>query len=410
MNRAMTAALMAGLLGVYPAAAQSLQIFERSPFNEFVTFYVSSVDISTGATDVRLFDYELRAVPETAYPVRVEIVFEVLVNSIPLGLDYSTPFLSVAASIDTMWGPVGLSNTELNTEVDHLTYSGGPKVGLRVDFNVTEVVTIFDDPDYNLDDLQSLIIQTGRLPDGSYRFRLTVTPEPLPGGDPGPWTGDELDRTIFAAHPIALELISPGGPLEDTTNTAIATTYPFFQWESDPCAICGYQIRVARYIPGEHSSMDDAIEDQTVLPLDQALGYYDAGNITSLQYPLTGAVDLEPGRIYVWQVQKTIPTSAGDETISSFIWALKIIDPSVVETPGATEGGVVVSGPVMELIQSALGTERFGQAFEVGGELEGFAPNNVLRLNGEAISVDRLRAISTALQQGEISIITVEVQ
>jgi hypothetical protein len=385
-------------------------VLRENYFNEFVTFYVSSVDVSTGATDVRLFQYTLEVVPNTAYPVRVDLEFEILINSLPLGLTYSQPFLRVEATIDTLWGPVRIANTEMSMDVDHLIYSGGTRSGQEVDLSVNEVATIFDDPNYNIDDLQSMVMQTGRLPDGTYRFVLRAIPVALDGYNQGPWTGDELDRTIVSAHPISLELISPGGPIEDTTNTAITTTYPFFQWESDPCAICTYQIRVAEYVPGEHSSTEDAIEDQTVLPLEQALGFHTVGSQTSYQYPQTGAIDLEPGRIYVWQIQKLIPTTEGEEAINSFINAFKIIDPTQAQAPGASESVIVPTGPIMGMIRTAMGASTFDITFGSGGDLEGYDPNRVVRLNGSPIDQSRITRIRNSLQQGNIKIIGWEVQ
>lgn len=412
MRKTLWLALFMAVFAGNTINGQSL-VLRENYFNEFVTFYVSSVDVATGATDIRLFEYELAAEPSTAYPVQVNVEFEILINSLPLGLTYAQPFLHVDATIDTLWGPVRINNTELNMDTETLTYSGGPRAGEDVRFRVNEVATIFDDPSYNIDDLQSSIMQTGRLPDGTYRFVLRVSATPLQNNNPGGWTGtegDELDRTIVSSHPISMELISPGGPLEDTTNTAIMTTYPFFQWQSDPCAICTYQIRVAEFVPGEHSSMEDAIEDQTVLPLEQALGFHEVGKGTTFQYPQTGAIDLEPGHTYVWQVQKLIPTTEGEEAVNSFIWAFKIIDPTQEQPVAAGEGGVVVQGPIMQFVQDAMGADAFDQMFGGGGELEGYQPNRVVRLNGEPLDPSRLNNLRNSLQQGTISIVNVEVQ
>lgn len=375
---------------------QSL-VLRENYFNEFVTFYLSSVDVASGATDVRLFEYNLEVVPNTAYPVRVDIEFEMLINSLPLGLTYSRPFLHVTATIDSLWGPVRIANTELNMDVDHLIYSGGPRAGEEVRLSVDEVETIFDDPNYNIDDLMSIITQTGRLPDGTYRFRLSAMPVAIPGYNEGPWQGDELDKTIVSAHPISLELITPGDPSEVME---IMTTYPFFQWQSDPCAICSYQIRVAEYIAGEHSSAEDAIEDQTVLPLEQALGFHKVGNQTNVQYPQTGAIDLEPGHTYVWQVQKLIPTTEGEEVVNSPIWIFQI----------KAEQELVQGGPILQFLETAMGAEAFEQIFDSGGELEGYQPNQVVRLNGDPYDPSRLNELNNALQQGTITIVNVEVQ
>ncbi|MFB0515218.1 MAG: hypothetical protein ACETWG_01290 [Candidatus Neomarinimicrobiota bacterium] len=407
MKKALWPILLAIALGGNSAFGQSVSIRELY-FNEFITFYVSSVDVATGATDVNIFAYELNS---TEYPVWSQVDFKILINSIPLGLTYNTPFLSVLTDPFRLEGPVQIRNTDLDVNTEQIYYSSGPHAGEAVSFTIEELRTIFDEEGYNPDDLQSRIIQTGRLPDGTYRFSIVINAwEDVAGEMGGSIPGDEIDKSIVSSHPIALELISPGGPLEDTTNTAITTTYPFFQWQSDPCAICTYQVRVAEFKPREHSSMEDAIDDQTVLPLDQALGYYNVGNNTSFQYPMTGAVDLEPGHIYVWQVQKVLPTTEGEEFINSFIWAFQIIDPTRAEASGAAGAGVVVQGPILRFLQTAMGGENFDQAFEVGGELDGYHPNQLVRLNGVSINPAQLNDLNNALQQGTITIISVEVQ
>ncbi len=303
--------LISAVLGVGYARGQILTLTEDHLI-EYVTFYISSINVATGVMNFDWFEYQLTA---ESYPVEVNAEFEVLINSLPLGLTYDDLFWREVTDKFSLEGPVRIRNTDTDVDTRPLIYSGGILEGQEVDVTTDTTITIFNDPRYSIDDFWNLIIATGRLPDGTYRYLLRFI---------GPENTVELVMTFVSAHPIALELISPGGVLEDTTFSAIATTYPFFQWESDPCAICSYRIRVAKYIAGEHSSLDDAIEDQTVWPLDQALGYYNAGNSASVLYPITGAVDLEPGGIYVWQVQKVIPTTAGEETVNSFIWAFKI--------------------------------------------------------------------------------------
>lgn len=408
MKRVLWPILVAAIFGGNLAHGQSAAIREIV-FNEFITFYISSIDVATGAQDVHLFTYEIYE--PTGATIWVQVEFEILINSIPLGLTYETPFLSVVTQPFMLKGPIRINNTDLDMNTDQIYYTSGPYAGEAVSFGVDELTTIFDDPEYNIDDLQSLIMQSGRLPDGTYRFNLVINAwdgNPDEGGVR--IDGDEINKTIVSAHPIALELISPGGPLEDTTNTAITTTYPFFQWESDPCAICSYRMRVAEFKPGEHSSIDDAIEDQTVLPLEQALGYHEVGNQTSFQYPMTGAIDLEPGHIYVWQVQKAIPTTIGEESVNSFIWAFQIIDPTRAEAPVPAGAGIVVQGPILQFLQNAMGDDQLEEVFGVGGELEGFRPNQVIRLNGETLTPSQLNDLNYALQQGTITIISLEVQ
>ncbi len=398
MKKAIWLILAAVVLSGNALRGQNVTIQENY-FNEFITFYVSSVDISTGTQDVDLFEMEVFS--DQKVSIRVE--FTIQINSIPLGLSYDDNFLRVVTEPFDLNGRIRIRNTELDMNTTQLYYTNGKPVEISI--NRVEMLDITE-----LDALQSLIIQTGRLPDGNYRFSLIIT-------DPGGTELDSWDKTIISAHPIALELIAPGGSFAEIQNQTIMTTYPFFQWQSDPCAICSYRIRVARFIPDEHSSAEDAIEDQTVLPIEQALGWYpeqDADGkflrTTSFQYPQSGAVDLEPGNIYVWQVQKIIPTSEGDEPINSVIYAFMIQEQQTGYDP------------IKEAVRTVLGYERYEQLFGVGGELMGFVSDEEgisisgsisvegVELEAGNINVNALLQIARLIEQEKISVVEAEVQ
>lgn len=398
MKKTMWAILAVVALAGHGLRAQKVTIQENF-FNDFITFYVSSVDVSTGAQDVELFEMEIFA---DQYPMPVEVEFRIRINSIPLGLDYDDEFLTVFTEPFDLKGRIRLRNTELDLNTTHLTYAEPPYgiVPVSIPSSNISYIDITE-----LEAMQGLIMQTGRLPDGTYRFSLVVR-EPNNGPELASWA-----RDIVSAHPVALELISPGGPLAEVQNYTVMTTYPFFQWQSDPCAICSYRIRVARFIPDEHSSAEDAIEDQTVLPIDQAAGFHEVGSNTSFQYPQSGAVDLEPGNIYVWQVQKSIPTTEGDELINSFIYAFMIEE---------QQAGY---DPIKEAVRTILGDDRYEQLFiSASGELMGFVGDeegisisaNItiegVELEAGNIDINALLQIARLIEQGEISVIESEVQ
>lgn len=362
-------------------------------FDEFVTFYLSSVDINTGATSINFFELELAPAPGVS-SVRIEIEFKFQVRSEALGLDFDDLFLTVTTNPFDLTDAVRVRNTDLNTTTSSLQYVNGGSV------NVTS--KSFESIDIaSLEAMQSIIMQSGRLPDGIYRVLLTVK-EPG-GGAIVSWSKD-----IVSSNPVSLELLSPGGVLADTAVTAINTTYPFFQWESDPCSICDYKIRVALYKPLEHSSMEDAIDDQTVLPLNQSEGFYNIGRATSFQYPTTGAVDLIPGGIYIWQINKVIPTTEGDQEISSFLYAFKIANPNAPST--AAGGGGAATSPIIQALQNSLGDEQFNALFGPGGDLENFVATGIFMLNGQRVQANDINQILSALQQGQGTVISVEVQ
>ncbi len=377
----------------------SLALSQRSvtltgTFFDYVIFFVSSFDPLTGQSDVPIFDYRIEA---DSYPVEVVVTFDILINSPALGLSFQDKFFHVETSPFILQGALQLKNTDLKNPPEALYFLDGPHAGEAVSLELSVIETIFDEGSgFEIKDLVSQVMQTGRLPDGTYRFDLVLTASQAPGGDPGPWSGDNFSKSVVAFNPVSLELISPGGVLADTSTNTLSTSYPFFQWQSDPCSVCEYLVRVAQYKPGEHSSLEDAVEDQTVLPLNQAIPFHTVGNATSFQYPFTGAADLMPGKIYVWQVQKSIPTTEGPRLINSFLNVFKIRDMEMQVGPD----------PVLQFLESVMG-DQYAALFE-RGELAGFRPNGRFSLNDE--SIDAIITIIQSLAQGDITVTNWEVQ
>ena len=372
-------------------------------FRNFVTFYVSSIDLTTLESDVEIFNYRLSA---SEYPVEVTITFDILINSPALGLSFNNKFAHIVTEPFDLYGPIQIRSTDLKNPPDPIYYTEGDAIGGSVEFAIDVITTILDDDTFDESVMMNQIIQSGRLPDGTYRFDLSVS---VTGG-----TGDAISESIIVSNPVSLELVSPGGLLEDTTANIVSTSYPFFQWQSDPCALCDYLVRVAQYKADEHSSVEDAIEDQTVLPLRQADEFYNPdGNSTSFQYPFSDAIDLRPGLVYVWQVKKIIPTTAGDQEILSFVNVFKILDPTAISTGGGTTDDPIADAsqnPVLGFLLTAMGDDQFSALFNTGGELDGFRPTDVISINGVSAEISDLTDLAAELGQGDATIISVEVE
>ena len=122
----------------------------------------------------------------------------------------------------------------------------------------------------DVDELSSVILQTGKIPNGSYFFDFKLR-NSLGFGIPQA----SVSKTIEVYEPSFLELISPGGELADTLETAIFSTYPVFSWNSDFCSACKYGIRISEYNSSEHSNLADAIDDVASFPLDQSQRFYE---------------------------------------------------------------------------------------------------------------------------------------
>jgi len=164
------------------------------------------------------------------------------------------------------------------------------------------------------------------------------------------------------------------------------------------------EIRVAEFTPGIHSSVDDAIEDQTVLPFDQTEDWEYVGNVTSFQYPVSDALPLEYNKVYVWQIKANLATTAGNEEIISTINAFKIGDLGGT-TPVPTE-----VNPIVQILGQAITSDQFNVLFGPGGSLDGFIPNGTFTINGNTSDQSMIMAIINQVISQNATITDVSVE
>ncbi|MFQ6615263.1 MAG: hypothetical protein ACE5HZ_00660 [Fidelibacterota bacterium] len=398
-------------LVLFLSSLSSQTVSLTGTFNRFITYYVSSVDINTGASDVQLFDYLLECVDctvedgEYTEPVSMDIEFRISMKSPALGIPEEETILRLGTSeLVVMRAPIPLDSRDFSVgDLDFFDVNGNPvPVSIRMEENL----------DFGrFQDMFSVILQSGRLPDGIYRFTVTIEVE---GG-----TGDVLEEVINVTTPTTLQLTSPGGDFQNLDQSEIYTLYPVFQWESEMfspawiqnCEECGFFIRVAEFRCQDHSTPEEAIEEVTVLPLDQAAGWQlvgdqdengvwepeeVGGNQLSFMYPTTGAVDLTAGSIYVWQVQKRISTTEGVEVINSPIYAFQIKETTV--------------DPVLQALGEILPEEMLESYLTPCGPLTGFSPSGTVKLDGEDVDATSLNELVEQFRQGNRTLISTEVR
>ena len=377
----------------------------------YVTYYLSMVDINTGESNMPIFMAELsREDSDATQPVEVDIEFEIIIDSDALGVDNETLVKVETTQPLQLMAPIHLTNMDLNLSTDVLFDTEGNPLELNLD--ITEQMDLTE-----AEQMMSVIVQTGQLPNGIYTFRVIATVQ----------NGEQIVREdiLNISNPELLQLVSPGGILADTTINEVYTSYPVFQWESDPCNYinpstgesgCQYFIRVAEFRSDEHASIDQAIESVTRLPLDQSLGFVQVGfGITTFQYPTDGG-DLEPGKVYVWQIRKDITTTVGTEQLLSDIMAFKIKDFTSTENDGKDLDD---TSPIGIVLRSLMGDDLADRIFGSGGQAEGMMPNGNITLNGEGINLSTVQSmvstgISTIDEDGnetyrQIEVISIEV-
>ena len=350
----------------------------------YVTYYLSMVDINTGESNMPIFLSELSRESGAPDSIGVDIEFEIIIDSDALGVVHETLVKVETTQPLILSAPIHLSNMDLNLTTDQVFDNQGNPVALHLD--ITEQLDM-----EQAEQMFSAIVQTGQLPDGVYTFRVVATSE----------NGEQIvkEDVLNISNPASLQLVSPGGILSDTTINEVYTSYPVLQWESDPCNYidpmtgesgCEYFIRVAEFKSQEHSSMDQAIESVTRLPLDQSLGFEPVGfGVTTFQYPTDGG-DLEAGKVYVWQVRKDLTTTSGTEQLLSDIMSFKVKDFSSSESDDTGADDTTPSGIVL---WSLIGDDLADRIFGAGGQAAGMSANGNITLNGETIDVSVAQAL-----------------
>jgi len=378
-------------------------------FSDLVTYYISSIDIETGATDFQFFSYELSCDDcpkdgDNLYdpPVLVDVTFEISIESPALGFDNeeTIAYLYTKEPFE-MYAPIHLDNRDFTIDAMEINDIYGNPVPLKVGIDSDRTLETDD-----LMDKFSTIVTSAQLPDGVYRFSLGITAEH--DGITIPVNCPDCDRVLAIRTPVSLALAdgNPGGPWDDLLNNLAYTTFPVFNWESDllgtavmnNCLECGFYIRVAEFRCEDHASVEDAIDDVTTLPINQADEWYYIGNQLSVMYPPTGAIELVAGGIYVYQVQRRVSTTEGVEPTESPIFVFKVAEDY---------------NQYLEDIKGIINEDVYNALFTPCGPLTGYTSSGAYKLDG----IDRGEAewyriteLKDEFIQGEQSVINTEVQ
>ena len=357
--------------------SQSIDIDVQGEIYEYATYYVSSFDIGTGATNVQIFNYSLES---NIYPVFIKIGFKATILSPGLGINNEATIVEVETDPFQIQDGLYLDNRDLSSELTFISDNSGNQIELQ-----GQLIDVLD-PSLS-EAIMQTILTSGKLSDGQYTFSVRVYGG-LNENDLTMVFNDSKTFVIQSQIPITLE--SPGGDLSEITDNLLYTSFPIFQWSSGPpLASANTYIRVAQYNSDIHSGLEDALEDQRVLPSNQSEDWQLIDNVNSFQYPFSGAYPLDAGNTYCWQIKITLPTTSGSEDMISPIYAFKIGQAGNIETSSA------ITDPLLMMLQQAI-PDQFNSYFGPGMSLEGFTPSGQIEING--VTVDQ-SVINNLLQQ-----------
>ena len=378
------------LLVYLPVKAQNVTL--TGTIYDYATYYVSSFDPQTGASDFQLFRYTLSS---DSYPVWVKVTFRATMVSPALGIDTEATILDLYTSPFQLDNDIILDNRDLSTTTTQLHDVTGAPIDLSV--YIQDVIDVA-----NLNAMLSSIMTTGRLADGNYTFQFGVASGSNKGAVESASPTFET-RIITVESPSAINLEYPGGALSDTSSTGIFTTYPLLVWSSSGCNTCASFVRVAEFNPSVHSSMDEAIQDERRLPFDQVQEWESIGIVNSYQYPLSGSLPLEYGKVYVWQVKHELTTTAGSDELLSPIYAFSIQDVGSGSTSTSYH-------PIVQILQQVLSEDQFNSLFGPSAVLDEFSPSGTYRINGDSDDLSATISLLNRITNGTASITNVEVQ
>lgn len=361
-------------------------------FFEYTSYYISNFNVNTGESDVPLFRYRISS---DSYPIYTKIWFRASLLSPSLGLQNRETLTEIESNVFQMKDDIIIDNRNFSSNATNILDEANPPNIINV---LVRTIDTINPSNFEL--ITSAMMMSGKLADGEYRFELKLY-SGLSEFDVSLTAQDS--KTIIVESPSGINLESPGGVLSDTLFNSIHTTYPVFNWNKGNCNNCNTYIRLAEFKNGYHSSLDEALRDERMLPFNQADEWFNLSDISTYQYPTSDARPLEYSKIYVWQVKVEIPTTNGYEDELSSIYAFKISDPSqaaVIKTQNINQ---------QSLIQ-ALGEDQYNALFGVDGPLAGYQITDNIILNNSNVNQTILNQILSNLSKKELLIKSISVE
>ena len=368
-------------------------IIEEQFFNdEIVAFYLGAIDINTGSSNVLLFDYLVYSSDnENCYSnseVNLYLHFNISIYSPQLGFNDFEIFLESSFKLSNISSELRFRNTDMNFDTNSIPGAESQRLDYSLGGNSS---------DNDVQTIINLIMQSGKIPNGTYIFDAILTSD-----EEGAQIINQVSKQIDVYQPQYINVTSPGGALTDTLSTVVFNPYPVFSWETDNCTSsnCNIGIRVSQFDPNYHSNLSDAMESNSLLPIEQSDYYYSLDSAaTSFQYPILGAESLIEGKYYAWQLKRSYQTTVGEESLYSDIFVFKL---------HSFQDNTSVQNTNIDVIKGILGEDQYRIFFGSNGELTAYTSEiSLITLDGEEISISQLYEILNKIEQSQINILEV---
>ena len=346
---------------------------EEQYFNESISYYpFSYFDFNISSNQPLLFKYGLIT---DGCPENIVIEIDYSIFSPNIGINSYQSFYKGEISQDKLNPLKYFTNNDIESASSQKKIIGNDK----------------------LESLYSFLSKSSSMPNGKYLINISILSDNI---------------TIFNApskyfevdNPSTLEILFPGGPLSDISNSYVFTTNPLFTWYSDYCQLCEYGIRVAEYNKNEHNSLEEALNDRSLIPSNQLEEFKNLGFLVqAFQFPSDNLLPLESDKYYVWQIRRSSNLSLEAQFDFSEIFIFEIRSPDKLVFDD--------SNTYLSVIKSIIGKEKFNLLFGPGGELEKFVTEGeYIMLNGDKIHIDALYSILSEVNSNKAQFESIEIK
>lgn len=181
--------------------------------------------------------------------------------------------------------------------------------------------------------------------------------------------------------------------IENLSNLDLRQEQPVFQWNANPDQT--YRLAVVEDTPENdeqallRQSFNQAINDTERTNLNE-FEYLDV-LVTGdrYEYPADSIKPLEHGKDYAWQVQTTVQTSSGEQTVTSDIWKFSL--------------NTLIEAEVRDLLVTLLGNEKVVEMIANGLQLDQIEIGDTVYTNNEA--VEYLKDLVSKVDQNKVVIV-----
>ena len=151
--------------GLLSAECGNFSIQEDFFADHLIGFYLNSIDINTGDSSIEYFKYRIINEDSNAAN-KLKVDYKLSINSSDLSL-YGSEILSGSINVSDMSVPeLIFSNTDINYES-----TGVPGANFELDGSPGDHIQLSND---ELISIQQQILQSGKLPNGTYVFSVTL--------------------------------------------------------------------------------------------------------------------------------------------------------------------------------------------------------------------------------------------